>query len=112
MPEREGIWVDCCDVPNGRHTLQCPTRSRTIDGVPVTPGLRVIDYNMDLGTVDSVDHVSFASSSDAEPSVCWFKVMLDKGGWSMMDGLRLWTKVRTNSGLIDASDPDAGRLLS
>jgi hypothetical protein len=97
-------WVDCCDLPNGRHTPACPSRARTIDGVPVTPGLRVIDYNMDAGAVAFIDHVSFAHSSDPEPTVVWFKIRLDKGGWSTMDGLRLWTKVRVKDGILDAAE--------
>ena len=65
--------------------------ARTIDGVTVVEGLRVIDYNFDKGEVHSVDHIA----NDGTP---WFNITLDKGGRSLMDGLRLWTKVQTNDG--------------
>ena len=65
--------------------------ARTIDGVTVVEGLYVIDYNFDKGYVSGVQSIA----NDGTP---WFKVTLDKGGESMMDGLRMWTKVQTNDG--------------
>lgn len=73
------------------------TDSVTIDGVPVTVGLRVIDYNIDKGVVDGVHHV-------ANDGTVWWSVARDKGGWSTMDGLRLWTRLRTNNGTMVAAE--------
>ena len=74
--------------------------ARTIDGVTVVEGLRVLDYNIDPGTVHSVDHIA----QDGTP---WFNIALDKGGMSMMDGLRMWTRLRTNSGVETPGDGPA-----
>jgi hypothetical protein len=86
-------WLDCCDMPMPLHADSCISRvtATTIDGVRVTAGLRVIDYNFDKGEVHSVDHVA----NDGTP---WFRITLDNGGQSLMDGLRLWTKVQTADG--------------
>lgn len=69
----------------------------TIDRVRVTEGLRVIDYNLDLGTVKSVDFV-------ANNGIPWFNVALDKGGTSQMDGGRMWTRLNTNAGWLIAAN--------
>src|SRR5262245_25852836 len=80
------------------HTDDWPMAD-TIDGVRVVPGLRVIDYNMDRGVVDSLDHVDNVGTP-------WFRIIRDKGGWSTMDGLRLWTRLRTNRGTETADCVD------
>ena len=54
--------------------------SRTQEGIPVTIGLRVIDYDWKWGNVES-----------GPDSGGWFDVRLDDGRRSYMDGTRLST---------------------
>ena len=68
-----------------------PVAQFTIDGVPVTRGLRVWDYDLNLGTVTGVTHVEPLREGQTVATV-WFQVTRDKGGASMMDGSRLWTR--------------------
>jgi hypothetical protein len=74
-----------------------PTRARTIDGVLVTEGLRVIDYDLNKGEVRAADHI-------AADGTAWFRITLDRGGSSVMDGLRMWTRLRTDSGVLVAAE--------
>jgi hypothetical protein len=53
--------------------------AKTIDGVEVTEGLRVWDYNLRPATVTGIQHV------DAATGITWFKT--DTG---MFDGSRMW----------------------
>ena len=70
----------------------------TIDGTLIVPGLRVIDGNIDVGTVTSLDLIDSAGTS-------WWNVQRDCGGTSMMDGSRLRTRLMTNSfGMLIASE--------
>lgn len=79
-------------------------KAATLDGVTVVEGLRVLDYNLDLGTVTGVQSIDNVGTP-------WFTVTLDRGGKSMMDGLRMWTRLRTSSGLLIAANQcDCGDL--
>jgi len=96
----DDFWLHCCQMPGPLHADMCVNRqrARTIDNVPVIQGLRVIDYNLDTGSVHSVNHVT-------AQGVAWFDITLDKGGRSTMDGGRLWTRLATNSGTMVAAAP-------
>lgn len=54
--------------------------SRTQDGIPVTIGLRVIDYDWKWGNVES-----------GPDNSGWYDIRLDNGDRSYMDGTRLST---------------------
>lgn len=60
---------------------------RTSDGIEVVDGLRVWDYNMDVGAVD----FSTTREIGSEWFDGWYDVKLDKGGKSFMNGERLRT---------------------
>jgi hypothetical protein len=96
-------WLDCCQMPGPLHADDCANRvsARTIDGVLIRKGLRVIDYNLDLGVVDSIHHVE-SHPHDRVQDVVWYNIRLDNGGRSSMDGGRLWTRLQTNSGWLIA----------
>src|SRR5690242_1437555 len=84
-PERQVLpGHDGCLPPiGGRHTA---------DGVPVTVGLRVWDYDLRSGTVVQVDY-SFQGTPDGPLGiVAWHMVEHDDGqGRNMFDGSRLCT---------------------
>lgn len=85
-----------------------PHANRTSDGVVITVGLKVIDYDRQSGTVvsdrdntpyrccDNTDHVR-KNDLSADRNTCekycnhdhWFDIKRDSGGTSMMNGSRL-----------------------
>jgi len=91
-----GRIADVYTPPEDRVVVS--TDSRTIDGVTVEVGLRVIDYDLHKGTVECADRII--------DGVVWWTIALDNGRHSRMDGLRLWTRLRTNSGVMVAAERD------
>lgn len=72
--------------------------SKTNDGVEVTIGLRVHDYDWKWGVVESpACACSYTASDHGTTSLCdnwdgWWNVRRDDGTRSLMDGTRLNTK--------------------
>jgi len=77
-----------------------PHGNRTSDGVLITPGLRVMDNNLDVGTVTLDEHDGdYGRETDH-----WYRVELDyipgapdysgnrHGGYRLMNGERLATR--------------------
>jgi hypothetical protein len=69
-----------------------PHGNRTIDGIPITKGLRVWDYDLRAGTVVADEHDGDHGFEDQH----WYRVCRDLnedgtgGGYSIMDGTRMW----------------------
>lgn len=61
-------------------------RMRTADGVLITDGLRVWDYDLNRGVVD-LSNARFMVKY--APSDGWFNVRLDAGGRSLMNAERV-----------------------
>jgi hypothetical protein len=73
------------------------TQERTLDGVPITQGLRVWDYDLRAGTIDLSDTRPF----DWQKCCCgrcpqgrtlWFHVNHENGGRSLMNSERCWVR--------------------
>jgi len=71
------------------------TTERTLDGVPITHGLRVWDYDLRAGYID----LSGCRPHHWEPSAMypgkrtlWFYVVHDDGKRSLMNAERCWVK--------------------
>ena len=58
---------------------------KTIDGVVIRCGMRVVDYDMKWTTIEGIQSVAYADDGN---HVIWFKT---KTG--MFDGQRLWAKM-------------------
>lgn len=90
-----------------------PHGNKTADGVLIVRGLRVVDNNYDVGTVEADDHDGDYGREDQH----WFRVVLDyipnapsysgnrHGGYRTMNGERLSTTLDgKNGGRITVED--------
>lgn len=63
----------------------------TLDHVPVTVGLRVWDYDLRPGTVETLCYHYDGTPDGPLGVVAWHMIRCDNGGSAMQDGTRLWT---------------------
>ncbi|MEV8601857.1 hypothetical protein AB0465_18485 [Streptomyces griseoviridis] len=67
--------------------------THTFDGVEITPGLRVLDYDRKWGVVDPAQ---FERGGDLDPGGKhfngWYDIKRDDGSTSLMNGERLTTR--------------------
>jgi hypothetical protein len=75
-----------CEATRQTRARRLDRRFRTANGVLITDGLRVWDYDRKPGTVDLV-----RSRVDDQYWDGWFDVRSDRGGYSTMNGERLTT---------------------
>lgn len=66
---------------------------RTVDGVPITPGLRVFTYDCVWGTVlpEQWNHPNSANP-DSDTFDGWFRVSVPEGGYRIYNGERMSTR--------------------
>ena len=64
------------------------TDDRTVDGVLITLGLRVVDYNRDHGEVIKLGTVT-EINGQPDPNGAWHTVRTDKGTENIFDRTRL-----------------------
>lgn len=67
---------------------------KTIDGYPITDGMKVWDYDVKRGTTDlskMTDEILGDSYRTPDPiGQYWFEVITDDGGKKLMSDTRVW----------------------
>jgi hypothetical protein len=83
-----------------------PKAYRTSDGVPITPGLRVLTNELQWGTVAKAQ---FSNGNQCAPGGAyfngWFEVIYDDGTFVLQDGGRITTTPPAGA----PADPKADR---
>jgi hypothetical protein len=73
-------------LTDGKGEPAPPAHDTTIDGVPVSSGMRVWDYNLDATTVVGVDHL------DPHSGAWWYRTSRTPGvgAGDIFDAKRMW----------------------
>lgn len=78
---------DCPFYGSGEtHAAVSPANEKTIDGVPLTPGMKVWDYDLRPAYVIELHHV-------AQDGTAWYRTTRSPdgtGAWNLFDAQRMW----------------------